>query len=342
MKLRSYLFLGVLVALSLGAAVALAGPDPAPSSTSPWQALSAPGGHPVQTLAASPAFAVDHTLFAATSEGIYRSNDAGQLWTLLGAGPTGPISNAFKIVPSPAYPSDHTLFVLITSVGPPGRGVLRSTDDGASWQTIWESAAVQDLVVSPDYASDGALFLGGSAFGQPQVYRSTDRGDTWLPTDGQPSDLDVSLLAISPNYTSDSTLFAAGFGPMQRSTDGGTTWERIGAAGPNFSLAISPRFATDHTVWAMYREMEASTLQPEAGIIHSSDGGDTWSNVTAGLDGNYNQNYRSLAPDPAAAAVYLALTGPEWDARFPPRVFRSDNGGLRWAPQAILPAVTFP
>ncbi len=300
MKLRIFLLLGVLVALSLGTAVVLASPESTPQTTSPWQALPAPDGFPVQTLAASPAYATDHTLFAGTPGGLYRSEDAGQHWTPLGVGPDGIIGSSAKIVPSPAYPTDHTLFVLTRIAGQPDRRVLRSADDGASWQAIWENSNVQDLVVSPSYADDGTLFLGGAPFSQPQVYRSTDHGDSWLPTDGQPADLDVSLLAISPDYAADSTLFAAGYGPMQRSTDGGITWQRVGAAGPNYSLAISPHFATDRTVWAMYREMEGSALQPEAGILRSTDGGNTWSNVTAGLDGNYNQNYRSLAPDPAA------------------------------------------
>ncbi len=129
---------------------------------------------------------------------------------------------------------------------------------------------------------------------------------------------------------------------MQRSGDGGASWQRLGAPAPNYSLAISPNFAADRTVWAMYREMEGSAMQPEAGIVRSIDGGNTWSNVTAGLDGNYNQNYRSLAPDPAGEAIYLALTGPEWDPRFPPRIYRSDNGGQRWAPQALLPGGVAP
>ena len=342
MKVRSLLLLGAVVALSLTTAAAVANAKPASLFTSPWQALSAPDDAPIDALAASPSFAADHTLFAATTGGIHRSSDAGQSWTVLGAGPAGVISDTTKIVPSPAYSTDHTLFLLTNIVEPPGRRVLRSTDNGASWQAIWESTTVQDLAVSPAYASDGTLFLAGADFSQPQVYRSTDRGDTWLPTGGQPSDLDAYRLAISPNYAVDHTLFVAGYGPLQRSTDGGASWQRRGAAGPNYSLAISPRFAADHTVWAMYREIEGSAMQPEAGVIRSTDGGNTWSNVTAGLHGNYNMNYRSLTSDPAGEAVYLALTGPEWDPRFPPRVYRSDTGGLRWAPQALLPGGAAP
>ncbi len=342
MKVRSLLLLGAVVALTLAITGAVVNAGTATPFLSPWQVLPAPGSQPIQALAASPAYDADQMLFAATSGGLYHSSNAGQTWTPFGMGPAGVISDTLKIVPSPAYSTDRTLFALTRIVESPGRRVLRSTDDGASWQAIWENTAVQDLVISPAYASDGTLFLAGADFSQPQVYLSTDRGETWLPTGGQPSDLDAYRLAISPNYAVDHTLFVAGYGPLQRSTNGGTAWQRLGAAGPNYSLAISPNYAADHTVWAMYREVEGSAMQPEAGIIRSIDGGDTWSNVTAGLHGNYNMNYRSLTSDPAGEAVYLALTGPEWDPRFPPRVYRSDTRGLRWAPQVLLPGGAAP
>jgi YVTN family beta-propeller protein len=338
MKTRILLLLGAALALLTVTAAANAAADPRIPDTSVWQALPAPDGGDVQAIAASPAFAADQTLFAGTQAGLYRSLDAGQHWVALGPG----ADSAVKIMPSPAYPSDHTLFVLMETTGPPGRRVLRSTDAGATWQTIWESPAVQDLAVSPNFALDRTLFLAGAPFGQGQVYRSTDGGDSWLPTAGQPANLDAYLLAISPTYAVDRTLFVAGYGPMHRSTDGGASWQRLGAAGPNYSLAISPRFAVDRTLWAVYREIEASVTQPEAGAIRSTDGGATWRNVTAGLDGNYNQNYRSLAPEPAGEAVYLALAGPQWDPRFPPRVYRSDNRGQRWAPQELLPGGAAP
>lgn len=335
MKTRLALLLSGLAMVLLSGAVAVASDRLQAPASSPWQALPQPDGHSITLLAASPAFASDQTLFAGTPGGLYRSTDAGLTWTRLGDGPIGPIADAKKIVPSPAYPTDHTLFVLARI--PPALRVLRSTDAGATWQEVWAGPAAFDLVISPAFAADRTLFLGGNTFGQPQVHRSTDGGDTWAATPGQPTDLDVYHLAISPNFAADRTLFAAGYGPLHRSTDGGNTWQPLSAPAPTFSLAVSPNYAVDHTVWAVYREIEASGVQPEAGVVRSTDGGNTWSNVTAGLDGNYNENYRSLGADPDAAAIYLAHVGPLWDARFPPRVYRSDNGGVRWAPQALLP-----
>lgn len=332
----------IVFVVMAGVVTVAAGQSPRDPPPTPWQNLSAPSGGSILALAASPAFDTDRILFAGTPGGLFRSNDAGQHWTLLGPGPTGPISGTLKIVPSPAYPTDNTLFVLTTTTEPPGRRVLRSTNGGAAWQAVWASSAVQDLVVSPGYTTDHTLFLGGALFGQPQVYRSTDRGDTWLPTAGQPADLDVYFLAISPAYASDHTLFAAGFGPMYRSTNSGTTWQRLDAASPTRSLAISPHYATDHTLWAAYREMEGSGIQPESGITRSTDAGTTWQVTTAGLPGYYVTSYHDLVIDPAGEALYVALDDSFMAGAFPPRVYRSDNGGQRWAPQPLLPTGAAP
>lgn len=331
----------VFVVLAGLAAVA-AGQVPADPPPTPWQSLPAPPGGTVLALAASPAFSTDHILFAGTPTGLSHSSDAGQHWVTLGPGPTGPISGTLKIVPSPAYPADNTLFVLTTTAELPGRRVLRSTNGGASWQTVWESSAVQDLVVSPAYTSDHTLFLGGAPFGQPQVYRSTNGGSTWLPTAGQPADLDVYFLALSPAYVSDHTLFAAGFGPMHRSTNGGLTWQRLNAPSPTRGLAISPHYATDHTLWAAYREMEGSGVQPESGITRSTDGGTTWQVTTAGLPGYYVTSYHDLVIDPAGEALYVALDDSFMASEYPPRVYRSDNDGQRWASQPLLPSGAAP
>ena len=57
----------------------------------------------------------------------------------------------------------------------------------------------------------------------------------------------------------------------------GATWQALSASAPNYSLAISPSYAADRTLWAVYREIEASAMQPEAGIVRSTDGGAAWS-----------------------------------------------------------------
>jgi photosystem II stability/assembly factor-like uncharacterized protein len=119
------------------------------------------------------------------------------------------------------------------------------------------------------------------------------------PRPASPATLHPTCWPFSPNYVADQTLFAAGYGALHRSTDGGATWQALSAP-PNYSLAISPNFAADHTLWAMYREIEGSAMQPEAGIVRSTDGGATWSNVTAGWTATTTRTTAAWRPTPAA------------------------------------------
>ncbi len=313
---------------------------PAPPSV-PWQALNSPPGAPLSAFAASPNFATDHILLAGTSTGLYRSNNAGQSWNALGSGPAGPVATAKKIVPSPAFPSDHTLFVLAGPYGGADRAVLRSTDDGATWQTVWQGSPAHDLALSPAYLTDHTVFLVGGAQGVNQVRRSTNEGQTWQVV-GNPADLEAYRIVLSPNYAVDHTAFVAGYGRMHRSTNGGTTWQPLNAPGPNYDLAISPGFAVDHRLWATYREIEGSGVRPEGGIIRSTDGGDTWIVSAGGLPGYYLTFYHDLAVEPAGGAIYVAMRDEGTGGAFPSRVYRSDNNGLRWAPQPLLPGNATP
>lgn len=331
--------LTLAVAALAATATATSGvPDPPPV---PWQTLNSPPGAPLSAFAASSTFSTDHILLAGTSTGLYRSDNAGQSWNALGSGPAGPVATAKKIVLSPAFPSDHTLFVLASPYGGADRAVLRSTDDGVTWQTVWQGSPAHDLVLSPAYPTDHTVFLVGSALGVSQVRRSTNEGQTWQIV-GNPADLEAYRIVLSPNYAVDHTAFVAGYGRIHRSTNGGTTWQPLNAPGPNYDLAISPDFAIDHTLWATYRENEGSGVRPEGGIIRSTDGGTTWIVSAGGLPGYYLTFYHDLAVESAGGAIYVAMRDEGTGGAFPSRIYRSDNKGLRWAPQPLLPGNATP
>lgn len=245
MKTRIFLVLGAALALLALSAAAPAAADPTEPDTSAWQALPPPPGGSVNTLAASPGFFADRTLLAGTGNGVYLSSDGGSSWVIL--------STAIapkRLILAPGYPTDPTLFAVADATRESYDVLYRSVDGGVNWLPVWYGGAVHDLALSPSFAADGTAFLAVSLF-PGQVLRSSDFGLTWqaLP---DPVELEPVLhLAVSPNYAADHTLFAAGFGPLNRSTDGGTTWQRLGAPGPNYSLAISPHYAADHTVWAV-------------------------------------------------------------------------------------------
>lgn len=309
------------------------------SPTDPWQPLTPPPGGTMRALAASPHFMTDRALFAGTDGALSRSTDAGLTWTELGPGPYGPIVAVRQIVLSPQYPVDPTIFLWACPYGPGGYGcsLLRSMDNGDVWHAIWDvEHPVADIAVSPGYATDHTLFVATVTPEGGELRRSTDRGDTWQVVHEFGDSLYWFRIGLSPNFTVDSTLFAIGFGAMQRSTDGGVTWETLSAPNPNYNLAISPNFATDHTLWAMYREIEGSGQRPENGIVWSEDTGDTWT-VAAGLPADYSTYYEDLTVDPTGQSVYVSLLASGPVNPLVSQVYRSDNGGQSWAPQSLLP-----
>ncbi|MHB8169105.1 MAG: hypothetical protein ACYDET_05575, partial [Thermoleophilia bacterium] len=62
----------------------------------------------IYSLALSPSFATDHTLFAGTNGGVFLSTNAGASWSALNSGLTS--TSIYSLALSPSFTTDHTLF----------------------------------------------------------------------------------------------------------------------------------------------------------------------------------------------------------------------------------------
>jgi len=130
-----------------------------------WQVAALDTPAPLVTaLVASPNFAKDGTLLAATvQDGIFRSTDRGVTWTGWNFGLYDPNINALAFVDS------QIIFAGTQS------GIFRSSNAGRSWRDTdfaVEWAPVSCLAVS----RDGTIFAGTEADG---LYVSCDEGKTW-------------------------------------------------------------------------------------------------------------------------------------------------------------------
>lgn len=105
-----------------------AGVFKSPDDGKEWARLSLEETN-LNQIAVSPNFTNDRTVFTAGMQGVWRSQDAGDSWTLVTKGMTYPANAAFNVLISPAYEQDH-----IVLYGAFRGGLMISYDRGETWQ----------------------------------------------------------------------------------------------------------------------------------------------------------------------------------------------------------------
>lgn len=256
----------------------------------------------VVSLALSPNYADDQTLFAGVSSGltgggVYKSTDGGHSWRLACLGLSDLLVQ--EVAVSPSYADDATVFARSYR-----QGLFRSTDGGAHWEALGERYAEElddrrlgTLALSPVYATDSTLWASMSGLAHKALLSSTDGGDTWQELMGG----EAEVLALSPAFAEDGTAFAAfrGVG-LLRATDGGHTWQAANAGllyenAAFGALAFSPSFAQDRTLYALLAWWAEGS--EAAHLYRSTDGGDSWQGLQAGLPSESRVTALSLLDD---------------------------------------------
>jgi photosystem II stability/assembly factor-like uncharacterized protein/WD40 repeat protein len=296
----------------------------------PWRWLPGPTVLRAESVAASPSYAVDGTLFAGTDGGLYRSSDRGFSWQRVTAGsPVGADASFRAVRVSPAYATDGTVFASYENRSLVETALYRSTDRGNTWTIFAAAAGTAALAISPAYATDHTVFYGRG----DRVYKSTDGGMGWVSYPVDPALDPLLKIAVSPNYASDKTLYATGYGGVRRSTDGGMTWAAMPTYGPAYDIAISPGYAADGAAWHTFRAIEApGDGTPESAVVRSTDRGATWSFATAGLPGVYEPFPYAIAASPRYTSdktLFAALHG-QFVAGNSHSLYRGLDGGAWW------------
>jgi photosystem II stability/assembly factor-like uncharacterized protein len=161
-----------------------------------------------------------------------------------------------------------------------GQGVLRSNDDGATWnripldQALEFDSVVRALAVHP--ARPEVIFAGAEV----GLGRSDDGGTRWTRVDSPFNDTQVWSIAIDPNDP-DSMLVGTGApsrAVMYRTADGGLTWDRLSPQLPERCAGVSkPRILT-----AVFDHVDGKSAWfgvEEGGLWRSRDRGDTWTRI---------------------------------------------------------------
>jgi photosystem II stability/assembly factor-like uncharacterized protein len=230
--------------------------------------------------------------------------------------------------------------------GTTGSGVYKTTNGGITWVPVTDGyfggtiGAVAIAPSNPDivYVGGGESHLRNNLSHGDGVWKTIDGGKTWQSL-GLGDTRHIARILVHPTNPNLVLVGAFGhaFGPntdrgIFRSTDGGATWKKVLFI--NDSTGVS-EMAMDPTnpsvIYAGFWQAERKTWIMNSGgagsgIFKSSDGGETWSELSRnpGLPsypwGRVGITVSGANPQRVYAIIEAKKGG----------VFRSDDGGATW------------
>jgi photosystem II stability/assembly factor-like uncharacterized protein len=258
-------------------------------------------------------------------------------WRLIGPHRGG------RVVAVAGHPTEPMVFYFGAASG----GVWKTEDGGVYWENVsdgfFNTAAVGAIAVAESdpnviYVGTGESCIRGNVSHGDGVYKSTDGGRSWAHL-GLEDTRHIGRIRIHPRNADVVYVAALGhaFGPnrergVYRSKDGGKNWEQVlfrseKAGAVDLSMdPNNPRIIYAAVFEARRYPWTMTSGGPDSSLYRSTDGGDTWEELTdnpglpSGVKGRIG-----VAVSPAKAGRVWAIVESEDGG-----LFRSDDGGATW------------
>ena len=177
---------------------------------------------------------------------------------------------------------------------------VRSTDGGATWSCMAPLAGRDFSALAIDPRNPQNLF----AVSNGELYRSTDRGETWAKV--QTRRTGFGRLEVDP-FRSE-RLYATVGNRLLRSDNGGQTWTfrfEVLPGGFVHDILLDPQ--RRDRIWLTAEYLEFNSYKTTSRVFRSDDAGKHWTEVSGGL--RPGTVILELAADPFSADVIYAGTG---------------------------------
>ena len=261
----------------------------------------------------------------------------GMSWRSIGPDRGG---RSLGISGSPSRPNEYYF-------GATGGGLWKTGDGGENWLPVTDGkitcssiGAVAVAETHPDivYIGGGETQLRGSITQGNGVYKTMDGGETWEHM-GLEETQAIARIRVHPRDAN--LVYVAALGHVYgeneergifRSTDGGVSWEKVlyvspRAGGADLIIDRNDPEVIYASLWQVYRKAwKMWGGGPDCGLYKSTDGGDTWTELTSnpgmpeGPIGKIGVTVSPADPNRVWALVEADEGG----------VFRSDDGGGTW------------
>ena len=301
----------------------------------------------------NPSWLYSYSYSRGEAEGLWRSENEGDTWTLL-ASPWAPGAGNREVFVSPHNPS---VLFLSSYAGPDDTfpsvdlGLKKSTNGGQTWSNVagMSGVPVQSVAFDPTNASNMVL-----ATSDARVFRSTNGGATWSQSttpSAAVTDLgNRAFVTYNPHKTGEVWFVSNGSpGGIFRSDDASlTSWHSVSPWTDNGAFSLSfpatnvvyvprwistddgdswtnygpaPWYGGNALVFAWNTTQTAYIADDDVGVRKTVDGGQTWPAKNEGLTGLRMESMNVSRADPLR--VYASFHGPLG-------MYRSTDGTSHW------------
>ncbi|HKR04287.1 MAG TPA: T9SS type A sorting domain-containing protein [Bacteroidia bacterium] len=177
-------------------------------------------------------------------------------------------------------------------------------------------------------AKDGSVWIAGGPAGVPEIYKSTDGGQTFLPLNTTGIALDIFCIAALDSLTA----FAGdGGGPngiggnarMYKTTDGGNTWAEIFQTGGTAGFFNSVTFSKSNPAQGIMQSDPPAGTGTDYYVRITKDSGATWDSIFCpGIPGAISAWHSVFIVDSSFFGFGLTTT--------PARIYITKDGGQTW------------
>ncbi len=210
--------------------------------------------------------------------------------------PIGPFRGG-RVIAVAGHPTEFATFYM----GSTGGGIWKTEDGGTYWENIsdgyFKRASVGALAIAESdpnviYVGMGESTIRSNVSHGDGVYKSTDGGRTWTHC-GLTETRNIGKVRVHP--ANPDLVYVGAFGHahgpnpergVYRSKDGGATWEHVLFRSPEagvVDLALdptNPRILYAAFWEGVHRAHELVSGGPGSGLFRSTDGGDTWEEIS--------------------------------------------------------------